>query len=168
MIEKGNKYYILDGQINSESCHKLIDFINTNEGRLVIAINSTGGELSHSEFILRALNDNADRISLVAIERINSCAFSLFYEFNGARSMITPVHGMHHYGYRDITINDDGRPSYASDKITKRQVVFYKKRSIDFAKKFMTKKELRELKRGWDVYFDFDRMKEIFPDAIIL
>lgn len=161
------KYYIHNDGLNEETIKPLIDFVNFNEGQLVIAINSTGGGQGLEAILRQMLAENSDRITLVAVAGVSSAAFKLFYQYDGKKVLTTGCIGMWHYGYRPAHIDERGKLAYTQDKAHVRSMKQIRPNADALAESFMNETELRKFRKGDDVYFDFERMKQIFPDAII-
>lgn len=75
---------------------------------------------------------------------------------------------MYHYSTRSITLNADRTAAYGEDKCMSKNMKAEKARELEFAALFMTPEEVEKMKRGKDVFFTFERMKEIFPNCEIL
>ena len=163
------KYYIFDGPINQETTQRLINFINAVEEPMQIGLVSNGGDKSATLFLIDVLNQNKDRITLVAMAGIYSSAFRLFKSFEGKKKMAFGVVGMWHYSGQEIRMNCLGKPDYydgiASFESLKQ---WDKAHDLEFAKSFMNNMELKKFNRAQEVFFDFGRMKEIFPDVEII
>ena len=161
------KHYHIYGRIDKENYIGLIDFLNQNEGvQKSISINSGGGEVGYAEAMLYAMNEVSNEIELVGINGIYSCAFYLFYRFKGRKVLFNGTKGMIHRVMSSVTINDNGGLAYTEDECSKADLKERQERNLEWVKSFMTAKELRTYKKGWDVYFTTSRMKEIFTDAV--
>jgi hypothetical protein len=74
--------------------------------------------------------------------------------------------GMHHRAYlKGVYINEKGKPKYRDDIC---QIENLKSVKDNFLKKVMTNKEKFIYNNDDDVYFTFNRMKEIFPTLEIV
>lgn len=163
------KYYIFDAQITAETVQPLLDFIGNNDDELQIGICCVGGENDVERFLLNALNENKDRITLVAMSAIYSAAFALFYQFKGKRKITFGTRGMYHYSGVNVRVAANGGIQDSEEKaaaeFTKRN---QKQWQDSFANGFMSVSELRNFRSGKDVYFTFDRIKQIFPHLEII
>lgn len=159
--------YHIHGRIDKESYFGLIDFLNQNEGvEKSISIDSAGGEVGYGEAMLYAMNEVSNEIELVGINGIYSCAFYVFYKFRGRKILFDGTKGMIHRMMASVTINDNGNLAYNEDECIKADLKERQERNLKWVMSFMTTKELRTYKKGWDVYFTTSRMKELFPDAV--
>jgi len=157
------KYYIFEGRIEfGEGLQKLLDFIGNNEGELLIGIDSIGGSATIGELLLNILNLNKERVTLQCLNGVYSTAFYLFAEFEGKKLLAENSKGMWHYGKTTICIDDKGNPFDGEDEVVKSSNKYRKAFSGRIAKKYMNEKELQKFKKGEDVYFGYERMREMF------
>lgn len=97
---------------------------------------------------------------------VYSAAFYIFFFAECKRKIIYGSLGMHHKEYlKNVYINEKGKPKYNDDVC---QIENLKIIKGNFLSKIMTKKERLSYKNDDDVYFTFNRMKEIFPDVEII
>lgn len=153
------RYLLFNEALNMENGQMILDFIQASPGPVTLGLGSGGGMSSVGNFLINAFNNEADRLTLVAMAGVYSMGFELFYRYAGPRKMTFGVRGMYHFSSQGIQIMATGR---LSSMKTDRE------RDLQFASLFMTDKELRRMKAGRDVFFDFERMKQIFPDAEII
>ena len=160
------KYFQLEGTIDESLVSKFMDFCNNNlSDDCTIVINSGGGKSTLATVILDIINSNADRITLISAG-VYSAAFYIFYFAKCKRKIIYGSLGMHHKEYlKNIYITEKGKPKYQDDIC---QIENLKSVRDNFLKKIMTKKEKFIYNNDDDVYFTFDRMKEIFPTVEIV
>lgn len=160
------KYFHLNGIIDEELLDKFIQFSNENESEdWTIVLNSGGGKQNLSQVILDIIN-NGKQVTLISTG-IYSSSFVIFYFAKCQKKLTVGSIGMIHLRSNSIKMQSHGKPEYTEDecvvsnwKVTK---------EIDsFVEAFMTKAELKDFRRGNDVFFNFKRMKEIFPDAEII
>lgn len=163
------KYFLLNGEIDCETIQPVLDFIGNNEGELQIGICSGGGDNDVMRFLQDALNANAERVTLVAMQGIYSAAFEIFVKYSGKRKMTTGTRGMYHYSGLQVRNNALG---VFTDEEERTAVKFNRKYRLleqtDLAKRFMTPAEFKKFRSSKDVYFDFERMKEICPNCKII
>ena len=122
----------------------------------------------YAALIKRCFEQNKDRITLIAGTIILSTAFEIFRSFTGKRAMIYYCKGMYHKCYQAITTDGSNKPVDSSNACSKINLKCLVQRDLQIAESFMNKTELNKFKRGDDVFFDFDRMKEIFPYVEII
>lgn len=162
------KGFLFNGEFDADGIQSIINFVNANEGELSIGIWSGGGRLEPTMFLTDFLNFHKDRITLTAVAGVFSAAFELFYFFKGKKKLHFGSKGMTHYGQMMIRYKWNNDTTDAEYKIDKDFFSQQKKRTDKEGAKFMTVDELKRFKKGEDVYFDFNRMKEIFPNAEII
>ena len=111
------------------------------------------------------INTHAEKITLISAG-IYSAAFYIFFFAKCRRKIIYGSIGMHHREYlKDIYINEKGKPKYQEDIC---QIENLKCVRNNFLEKAMTKKEKFLYNNDDDVYFTFNRMKELFPNVEII
>jgi len=168
-MTESKKYYIFNGGIDKDPVNTLIDYINNNPGNITISFTSTGGDMEMGRFLVHALNDNADRITLVAVNWIYSCAFKIFHSFKGKRMITFGCGGMFHYTSLNMSMTYDNKPNYEYEGAAQiASMKECKKENLNFCKTFMTDKELDLYKQNRDVHFSFPRMRQIFKDVEII
>jgi ATP-dependent protease ClpP protease subunit len=161
------KYFHLDGRIVEELLNRFLGFMNeTPSEEITIIINSVGGKECVSKLILNIINENKERCTLISLG-VYSAAFYIFYNAECKRKMTYGSPAMWHLSSADMRMMSNKKPSYTEDETQLKNWVD-DKIEIEFAEKFMTPKELRDFKKGIDVYFTFKRIKEIFPDVEII
>lgn len=162
------RYHLHADGINEISVMDTINFIQNNEGELTIGLNSNGGGSSCAAFLLDCLNKNKDRITLIALTGVFSAAFRVFYDFAGEKKMSHGCLGMYHYESQDVMMFAKIQPDKPDGEGVISALKSDKSANDTFAEKFMTPAEIRRFRQNLDVYFDFERMKQIFPEAEII
>jgi len=170
MTTQHEAYFHFDKEFKGwESILELVTFVQDNRGKnMLISIDCNGGHVTISQFLTRVLNENRDKITLLLNMEAYSAAFKLFYMFKGHRMLSKGSVGMWHEAGSYIRVSTGGKINKDSDRN------FYesqKQPDIDdeeFAKSFMTPSEFKKYRKGENVYFSFERMKQIFPDAVIV
>lgn len=165
---KYDRYYNFVGILNDDSFNKLSEYLSDHQNETIFITINSGGGVSHlSKILAKMLNDRKDKISLCA-SGVFSAAFALFYRFEGQRFIVESTLGMYHYPYQTMDMNHNGTPSDAEGMCHKKQIKHTRSVALNFIKNFMTESETKKYQAGSNVYFTFERMKEIFPDAIVL
>lgn len=161
------KLILHNKEFNEEMFCKIAEAYNQvcqNEyERVDIYLSSDGGFVSISEAILSLINSDAERFSIVAYNKIKSCAFSFFIKANCPKVLLENTTGMYHKGYWDISINDKGKTIYESENFNLKQA-----REVEYPQdlKFIKQcqfnnKETKKFIQGKDVYFSYHRLLEI-------
>jgi hypothetical protein len=162
------KYFIFSGCISDETVKPLLDFIGENEGPLRVSLNSGGGCASLAWFLSAALNENKDRLTLTANCGIYSAAFEIFHRFQGPKELTFGCRGAYHLSRQEITMLSTGEPLSGEAETQLTGTALDAERELNFAADFMTGAEFDKMKRGEDVFFNFKRMREIFPQAKVI
>ena len=157
------KHHSIIGRIEAESYNSLINFLNESQDEhKSILINSGGGEVNYCYAIIYALNNVYHEIELVACAGVYSAAFEIFYKFKGKKVILDGCIGMTHRQLLLISLTDNMQTAFREDDCRKKTSKENSQIIIDEYSKFFTKKELANYKKGNDVYFTYNRMKEIF------
>lgn len=160
------KYFQLEGRIDESLVTRFMEFCNSNiSEECTIVINSAGGKNILAIMILDIINSHSEKMTLISAG-VYSAAFYIFFYAKCKRKIIYGSLGMHHKGYlKDVYINESGKPKYQEDIC---QIENLKSIKGNYLEKFMTKKEKLLYNNDDDVYFTFNRMKEIFPTIEII
>jgi len=97
---------------------------------------------------------------------VYSAAFYIFYFAKCKRKIIEGTLGMHHKEYvANVAINSSYKAAYSNDHC---QIKNMKCIDDSWGKDFLKKKENKRYKRGFDLFFTFKRMQQIFPDIEVI
>jgi ATP-dependent protease ClpP protease subunit len=155
------------GLLDNEMLVKFVDFVNSNTDEAwTIIINSGGGNFLATETITRIVNLHKE--TEIIVQAAFSAGFLFLIETKCKKTLSRTCRGMWHYGRWSIEYNDKHKPYYYDDECIIRNLPFHKKHSQSLAKKIMNTTEYKDFLKDRDVYFDFKRMKEIFPNAEVI
>jgi len=158
------KYFYVEGEMFDDFATSIFQILNDNEGDVTIGFCSMGGDNRITRYLLDALNQNKDRVTLVAVNSVYSSAFELFYRFKGKRVLGYMVRGMYHQSSAELRISVGGRPQDVEHQVVLEDHKADFVLQTEFVSKFMNDSELRKFKNNQDVYFGHARMMEIFKD----
>lgn len=129
--------------------------------KLDIFFSSDGGVAHYSRILAEVFNRNSDKIRIFLFGGIASAAFDLFFLLEDVEVYITPtfIYGMAHQGEWSVDVNSN--LSDIAIEWNKRHNNFW---NIIYKSGGISAAELKLIKKGADVYFDRDRMFEIFPN----
>lgn len=155
------KYHTIT-DIDKDGFHELCKFLEL-EWEKEIIINSSGGEAHYANMMLREMKRHSN-ISIVWF-CLYSSAFILFNYAVCKKYLIDGAVWMIHKASIDwMVINQDWEIN-AED--SKNSIESLKQmQQLDF--KFFTVKEKRSYDSWCDVYFEFNRLKKIFPNAEVI
>jgi ATP-dependent protease ClpP protease subunit len=147
--------------LSDDTIHKVANFYNSNLGKVVIYLNSRGGNYDAMEVVLDIINSHKNRTILVAYGCIASCAFELFFDSKCTKKLVGGCVGMYHQSKIDVTVNekmgvcaeDRMRIDYMNNYMALRTKKICK--SIK-----MTKQETEKIEIGNDLWFGVNRMIE--------
>lgn len=161
------KYFLMSGRIDTEMLEKFIPFYNENkEYPCRIILNTRGGDSLISETIIFMINEMED-VGII-IQAVYSAGLQIAVMTKCEKILSSISRGMWHYGRTEISMSVKSVPYYHEDECTMRNLPIERKQADSLARKIMTKKELKDFKADKDVYFDFGRMRQIFPTAKII
>lgn len=165
------KYFSFNKNITRDTYSSFLEFVNTNsEDNWEITIDSSGGLGRQTFHIISIINSRSSqyKTKLVCLGAY-SAAFLIFHQTKCKKVLATTCRGMFHYGLSEVTLSDNGEIWSREDEVAMKDLKRFSVPLLNkIAAKFMKKKELKQFKKGWDVYLSFKRMKEIFPDAEII
>lgn len=145
---------------------KLFESVNNHkdkDGKIEIYISSNGGKLSVLHAALNLINSNPEIFKIVGYAYLYSSAFE-FYMCSLCEKILLPMtSGMFHLSYSSIYLNDRNKPNFASDvSEMEKNKKFYYPHSQNIMKLCeFTNTEIKKVNRGYDLYVQFDRMKEM-------
>jgi len=164
------KVFILE-DLEEDQLKKFIEFSNANwdDEQWIIFIDSSGGSVWIAETILNILNKKAleqkNSIVTLHIARAYSCAFSIAFRFKGNINILDSSRGMYHLSsFKDeqFSNNKHSRINEGNySQMIKDSMLDVYKDTLQFASLFMTLKELQMYKKGKQIFFSSERMKEI-------
>lgn len=160
------KYFNIEGTLSHELLDRFMSFYNHyGDEKKTIVLNSGGGQSYVADIILHMINEDADNVKLIC-SGCQSAAFDIFYLAKCERFMTDFCIGMYHRKFVDnITIDNGGNLGHPYSQVRADNLKTGINKPITG---FMTKKELADYNKGLDVFFLFDRMRRIFPQAKII
>lgn len=160
------KYFHIEGTINEDLLNRFLQFCNDYENEdWTFVINSRGGKNNCTRVIIHTINERSSNCRVISMGAY-SAAFDILY-FTRCKKLITQRSlAMIHRGSAEMSVMSNNKPSYPEDEsIVKNWKHDY---DIEFASKILTASELKKFKKGDDIFFSFERIIEIFPDAEII
>ncbi len=153
---------LLNKDVGDEMLSDLINALNSLQGDdyLTVYLCTDGGSAIHSYAITDLIEENKDRIELVAFGDIASAGFEIFFKARCSRRIVAGTYGMYHVTRMSISMDVDQRPLNEGD----RQVVawgknFAKTQALAFCSTLpFTQKEAAKFKQGKDVHFSYERL----------
>lgn len=151
-------------KIDDESYTRLMEFLNTDSKKKWVILDSQWWSKEYWHLMWWQLENHRKSAVLIVWPWAYSAAFSLFHDYKWEKMMVTWARGMRHKAYQAVNINDDWTTTFLEDRVIVRNSK--KTRSVPY--KWMTDKEKRQFEKWKDIYFDFERMQEIFPGVKII
>ena len=142
---------------------KITEAYNKTEDVITMYLNSRGGRVSVLKVLLHLVNSNPERFYLVGFHNLSSCAFEFYMKAKCKKEILEGTIGMYHLGNTDITFTDRMKPAYDSDiAVIERKKKYHLPEIIQLMKDCeFTKSEQKKIKAGKNLYFQFNRMKEM-------
>ena len=161
---------IFDADIDKEPIEELmvkIDYLlNENpEEDIAIYFTSQGGYVHIAQSFIHYLNNNNTNVILIGMNQISSAAIDIFVGANVRKEIMAGTWGMLHLPFVNITTtNLKGYTSFdkfQKERSPKREELFLKEMRILGLKE----EELKELKKGGEIYLETDRLVELIEKA---
>lgn len=157
------KYFFIDGKMDGELLQRFISFVNDNQAESwTIILNTAGGKTDVGETVLFIINENKEKCTLIA-HNIYSAGFNLFYNAKCSKYLTPSSKGMYHMATAELWMRPDGKASYYEDRCITKNMKAGNEIDKEFIKGFMTEREQTKFNKGDDVFFTYDRLREIFP-----
>ena len=157
--------YLLEGEISYETVAPVLRWLDTQTPKH-LGIDSTGGNPSAAFFLAEAVNSHVDDGIEVCIAGYCYSA-AMYMQMSLYQSVPVSVCpgalGMLHYASVEMMQFPNGKTRDQDDKRAQEQMLLdYKKWVDEWARHNLNRSERSKLRSGHDVYFNYDRMKELF------
>ena len=154
---------LYDQDFDSELLTKVTEVVNSDSEKITIYLQSGGGYVCVCQVLLNIINGNKDRFKLIGFESLCSAGFEFFVKAECEKELLPYTLGMIHQHQRKVTLNNNLKPTYSDGEASMERVKKYTKPEDEiFIKQLgLNPKELREYKKGNDVYFQYDRFLEV-------
>jgi ATP-dependent protease ClpP protease subunit len=155
----------LSGEVNKDMLEDLVDAYSDRkkeDEKLVAYFTSEGGDMDAMEAMIDFVNNHKDLVELVFYGEVFSAGMAFFLESSCPKRILPETRGMFHFCMQELTITEGGRPSAGYDAFSAKEMKKAKLRTMESIKgKGLTDKEIREINKGKDVYFSYERMLEL-------
>jgi len=156
---KNYKHLIFSNELTPQTVEEFLSKFN-NE-KYYLYFESKGGENASCEYLTNFLNFNKDNVILYTGNFIFSNGFQLVYDFKGEKIIGESTIGMIHLSSFEVEyINLKNKSSY--EYVSSKDLLQYNELLIYKYSQFLNKSELKELKKGNDIYLSNKKLKEIF------
>ena len=148
--------------IDEDLLTSISEAISSNDD-IKIYLNSTGGSEWCSSAIIDIINSNKDKVELIGFGYLLSAAFHIMMESECKKRILDNTYGMYHQSIWDVEISALNKPSNVLDKFRveksiKEYRVYYEDKCKEWG---FNEQELKKYKKGEDVYFSYERFKEL-------
>lgn len=155
----------LSGDVDYEMFNNLTKSFNMlkDEERLYIYFTCPqGGMTDVGEALVDFVNKNKDSIDIFFYGELFSTGMIIFLATDCQKEILKDTRGMYHFAWQEININQTGKPTEDYDIFSMKEMKRSKAQTIEFLKNTkLSDKELTLIKKGKDVYFSYDRMREL-------
>ena len=142
-----------------EDVQKAIEFINKIEEKATIYITSNGGDCYAADVLLDTINENKDKLTLVASGKIMSSAFYIFFSAKCNKRIMEGTVGMYHYSGVSVRLTQSGAFDYEDDEAIIEGMKIEKEINDKWCKDLgMSDKEIKDIKKSKQVFFQYDRL----------
>lgn len=142
------------------------DSEKTSQKKKDIYIDSVGGNISVFYTIQNMIESCPEKCTLTAIGEIHSSAFELFFSVKCERKILPFTFGMYHFGFDEITIDEKGKAKEEYGRARLNNLKLMHTYTLSFCKKVgMNDAEIKSIKSGKDVYFQYNRLKSFLKNT---
>jgi len=155
----------ISGKVEFEMLSDLLKAFNSTPKEETLHIyfcSPDGGDTDVAEAIINFINKNKDRIEITFYGANYSSGMVIFLKTQCVKYILPDTRGMYHFCYQQLDISEGGHPSSAHGKFSIQEMKNAKTITINYLKTLsLTKKEMRDISNGKDVYFSYSRMKDL-------
>lgn len=151
--------------LTTDTIANALNSLKLNEKLFIYLSCSEGGEVDSAEAVIHIINNNLDIIEMVSYGNIESAGFIVFFKSKCHRIILPGCMGMFHQTNVKVEINESSTSYDARTKADKEWMKIQKEQTLKLCKELhMTDKEMLDIKRGKDVYFQYPRMQEMLKE----
>jgi hypothetical protein len=162
-IQMETRSYWFNDDFTFETIDRLtqeLESLFTCTDNVNLYLTSQGGDLAAMMYLWDFMENNREKITLVANYSIASAGFFLFVHYTGNRKVLPCTSGMLHNGEMMMSFRN------IKDKHGHEQFYFRKKNKNDEylitpIKDKLTQKELKRFYKGEDIYISEERLREL-------
>lgn len=161
------KHYYFYHNFEDDSVQKLFEYADKMEDDLTIYLDSDGGSLGPMATFIRFVNNNREKITLIASGSLWSAAFLAFFKCRCSRIICDEARGMFHLPYQSICINSKGDGASICDQMDFSRI----KSREEYTQKFMkdiglSEEQIRRVNKGEDIEFNNTELQEILDRQV--
>jgi len=147
--------------LDDDKIENIFEILSSIDSDTILYFSSQGGLDTYAELIIEILNKNSNFIELVAYGPLSSNGFEVFERFKGRKRLMPTTFGMIHLGDFQISARKINDTTY-QDFILKK---FVDEKNEEIIKKYtpyLSTEEIDSLRKGNDIWLDYERLKKIF------
>ena len=154
-------FYEVD--IDADFFKELAELLSIKDESHTIYFSSNGGDLWLVEPIIKMINDNKERLEIIGVREISSSALSIFLGVKCKKSITKNTFAIWHKPSFSFDLDDKNKPRNDFYKFKNKYIVegFSKEFELEYKDWGLKKSEIKKYKKGEDVYFGYERFKEL-------
>lgn len=156
----------LSGEINYAMLETLLKAFKGEHLHIYFS-SPEGGLMDVAEAIIDFINTYKDKIEITFYGENFSAGMHIFLRTECKKKVVPSTTGMYHYSWKEITMSQKGVLVNEYDKFSFKEMKISKENDLAFLRTTkLSEKEINGIIKGKDVYFSFNRMKDIIDNAI--
>ena len=158
-------FYEVD--IDADFFKELAELLSIKDENHTIYFSSNGGDLWLVEPIIKMVNDNKERLEIIGVREISSSALSIFLGVKCKKSITKNTFATWHDAYFSFEVDSLSKPRNKFYEFKKESIIkgFRKDIEDEYRTWGVTDDELKRYKKGEDVYFGYERFKELINNT---
>lgn len=158
-------FYEVD--IDADFFKELAELLSIKDENHTIYFSSNGGDLWLVEPIIKMINDNKERLEIIGVREISSSALSIFLGVKCKKSITKNTFATWHDASFSFSVDSLSKPRNKFYEFKKESIIkgFRKDIEDEYRTWGVTDDELKRYKKGEDVYFGYERFKELINNT---
>ena len=154
-------FYEVD--IDADFFKELAELLSIKDESHTIYFSSNGGDLWLVEPIIKMINDNKERLEIIGVREISSSALSIFLGAECKKSITKNTFATWHEPSFSFSVDSLSKPRNRFYEFKKESIIkgFRKDMEYEYRAWGVTEDEIKRYKKGEDVYFSYERFKEL-------
>ena len=146
---------------------ELAELLSIKDENHTIYFSSNGGDLWLVEPIIKMINDNKERLEIIGVHEISSSALSIFLGVKCKKSITKNTFATWHDASFSFSVDSLSKPRNKFYEFKKESIIkgFRKDIEDEYRTWGVTDDELKRYKKGEDVYFGYERFKELINNT---
>ena len=153
--------------IDADFFKEIAVLLSIKDENHTIYFSSNGGDLWLVEPIIKMINDNKERLEIIGVREISSSALSIFLGAKCKKSITKNTFATWHEPSFSFSVYSLSKPRNRFYEFKKESIIkgFRKDIEDEYRTWGVTDDELKRYKKGEDVYFGYERFKELINNT---